>query len=73
MRICAGLVGPTIENMHVTAGKSKFLKGQMWGSLLRGDDPPIGRSNYEQSWGYIPTVSYKKDLTNLINYWIKKY
>jgi len=52
-----------ISNTNIIA-QIHDVKGQMWGSLLRGDDPPIGRSNYEQSWGYIPTVSYKKDLTN---------
>ena len=52
-----------ISNTNIIA-QTHDVKGQMWGSLLRGDDPPIGRSNYEQSWGYIPTVSYKKDLTN---------
>ena len=34
------------------------LKGQLWGSVLRGNDPPTGRSNYEESWGYIPTFSF---------------
>ena len=29
MRICAGLVGPIIENMHATAARSRYLKGQM--------------------------------------------
>ena len=36
----------------------------MWGSLLRGNDPPIGRSNYEESWGYIPTLSFERNLIN---------
>ena len=33
MRMCAGLVGPKIENMHATAARSKFLKGQKGGLL----------------------------------------
>ena len=28
MRICVGLVGPTIENVLPTAARSKFLRGQ---------------------------------------------
>ena len=40
------------------------LKGQLWGSVLHGNNPPIGRSNYEESWGYIPTFSIEKSLTN---------
>ena len=52
-----------ISNTNIVA-QSYSLKGQMWGSLLRGDDPPIGRSNYEENWGYIPTISYKKNLAN---------
>ena len=52
-----------ITSVNIIA-QSVALKGQMWGSLLRGDDPPIGRSNFEQKWGYIPVVSYTKDLAN---------
>ena len=52
-----------ILNTNILA-QSYSLKGQMWGSLLRGDDPPGGRSNYEENWGYIPTISYKKNLAN---------
>ena len=40
------------------------LKGQLWGSVLRGNDPPAGRSNYEESWGYIPTFSFEKNIHN---------
>ena len=35
MRICAGLVGPKIENMHATVARSRFLKGQMRGDVVR--------------------------------------
>lgn len=47
-----------------TLAQSYSLKGQVWGSILYGDNPPIGRSNYEESWGYIPTLSYEKNLVN---------
>ena len=52
-----------ISNTNITA-QVYSLKGQMWGSLLRGNDPPIGRSNYEESWGYIPTLSFERNLIN---------
>ena len=52
-----------ITSVNIIA-QSVAFKGQMWGSLLRGDDPPIGRSNFEQKWGYIPVFSYTKDLAN---------
>ena len=35
MCICADLAGPKIENMHATAGRSKFLKGQMRGDTVK--------------------------------------
>jgi len=38
-----------ISNINIVA-QAYSLKGQMWGSLLRGNNPPIGRSNYEESW-----------------------
>ena len=40
MRIYAGLVGPKIENMHATAGRSKFLKGQMRGDVVKEPKHP---------------------------------
>ena len=52
-----------ISNTNIAA-QVYSLKGQMWGSLLRGNDPPIGRSNYEESWGYIPTLSFERNLIN---------
>ena len=52
-----------ISNTNIAA-QAYSLKGQMWGSLLRGNDPPIGRSNYEESWGYIPTLSFERNLIN---------
>ena len=41
MRICAGLVGPKIENVHGTAARSKFLKDPPTESIL---DPAGGGS-----------------------------
>ncbi|SVB60403.1 uncharacterized protein METZ01_LOCUS213257, partial [marine metagenome] len=52
-----------ISNANIAA-QAYSLKGQMWGSLLRGNDPPTGRSNYEESWGYIPTLSFERNLIN---------
>ena len=52
-----------ISNANIAA-QAYSLKGQMWGSLLRGNDPPIGISNYEESWGYIPTLSFERNLIN---------
>ena len=57
------IIAIVISNANIAA-QAYSLKGQMWGSLLRGNDPPTGRSNYEESWGYIPTLSFERNLIN---------
>ena len=52
-----------IINSNIFA-QSSSLKGQLWGSVLHGKNPPLGRSNYEETWGYIPTLSFEKNLIN---------
>ena len=52
-----------IINSNIFA-QSSSLKGQLWGSVLHGNNPPLGRSNYEETWGYIPTLSFEKNLIN---------
>ena len=52
-----------IINSNIFA-QSSSLKGQLWGSVLHGNNPPLGRSNYEETWGYIPTFSFEKNLIN---------
>ena len=44
--------------------QSIVIKGQFWGSVMHGDDPPIGRSSFETALGYIPMLSLASDLSN---------
>ena len=43
--------------------QSIIIKGQFWGSVMHGDDPPIGRSSFETTLGYIPMLSLARDLS----------
>ena len=47
----------------VTLAQSFSLKGQLWGSVIHGDDPPVGRSSFETTLGYIPMLSLSRDLS----------
>ncbi len=40
------------------------FKGQLWGSIIHGDDPPVGRSSFETALGYIPMLSLAQNLPN---------
>ena len=42
-------------------GQGLHLKGQLWGSVTRGNDPAPGRENVEETFGYIPTLSLGRD------------
>ena len=44
--------------------QSIILKGQFWGSVMHGDDPPISRSSFETTLGYIPMLSLVRNLSN---------
>ena len=44
--------------------QSIIIKGQFWGSVMHGDDPPIGRSSFETTLGYIPMLSLARNLSN---------
>ncbi len=43
-------------------GQGLHLKGQLWGSVTRGNDPAPGRENVEETIGYIPTFSLARQL-----------
>ena len=43
-------------------GQGLHLKGQLWGSVTRGNDPAPGRENVEETVGYIPTFSLARQL-----------
>ena len=48
----------------VTLAQSFSLKGQLWSSVIHGDDPPVGRSSFETTLGYIPMLSLAQNLPN---------
>ena len=48
----------------VTLAQSFSLKGQLWGSVIHGDDPPAGRSSFETTLGYIPMLSVAHNLSD---------
>jgi len=43
-------------------GQGLHLKGQLWGSVTRGNDPAPGHSEIEETIGYIPTLSLGRQL-----------
>ena len=53
-----------LSTSAVTFSQPFTLKGQFWGSVLHGDDPPVGRSSFETTLGYIPTLSLSRNLHN---------
>ena len=52
-----------LSTSAVTLAQSFSLKGQLWGSIIHGDDPPVGRSSFETTLGYIPMLSLSRDLS----------
>ena len=44
--------------------QSIIIKGQFWGSVIHGDDPPTGQSSFETTLGYIPMLSLASNLSN---------
>jgi len=53
-----------LSTNSLTFSQSIILKGQFWGSVMHGDDPPIDRSSFETTLGYIPTLSLARNLSN---------
>ena len=39
------------------------LKGQFWGNILHGNDPPVSHSSFVTDLGYIPMLSLSRDLS----------
>ena len=39
------------------------LKGQFWGNILHGNDPPASHSSFVTDMGYIPMLSLSRDLS----------
>lgn len=39
------------------------LKGQFWGNILHGNDPPASHSSFVTDLGYIPMLSLSRDLS----------
>ena len=52
-----------LSTSAVALAQSFSLKGQLWGSVIHGDDPPVGRSSFETTLGYIPMLSLSRDLS----------
>ena len=48
----------------LTFAQSVIIKGQFWGSVMHGDDPPLGWSSFETTMGYIPMLSLARNLSN---------
>ena len=71
MCICAGLVGPKIENMHATAARSRFLKGQMRGDVVRQQKYGSLGPNPGSLWSHfgvsLPTLESLWDYFGYIN------
>ena len=53
-----------LSTSAVILAQSYSLKGQLWGSIIHGDDPPVGRSSFETTLGYIPMLSLAQNLPN---------
>lgn len=51
-------------SLSLASTQPYFLKGQFWASGLTGNDVPSGQSSFESTIGYIPTISFAKQLTN---------
>ena len=52
------LLAICLSTSAITFAQSFSLKGQFWGSVIHGDDPPAGRSSFETTLGYIPCLLY---------------
>ena len=53
-----------LSSNSLTFAQSIILKGQFWGSVMHGDDPPVDRSSFETTLGYIPMLSLARNLSN---------
>ena len=58
------LLAICLSTSAVTFAQSFSLKGQFWGSVIHGDDPPAGRSSFETTLGYIPMLSLARNLSD---------
>ena len=58
------LLAICLSTSAITFAQSFSLKGQLWGSVIHGDDPPVGRSSFETTLGYIPMLSLARNLSD---------
>ena len=58
------LLAICLSTSAITFAQSFSLKGQFWGSVIHGDDPPVGRSSFETTLGYIPMLSLARNLSD---------
>ena len=47
----------------ITFAQPFSLKGQIWGNILHGNDPPASHSSFVTDLGYIPMLSLSRDLS----------
>jgi hypothetical protein len=47
----------------ITFAQPFSLKGQFWGNILHGNDPPANHSSFVTDLGYIPMLSLSRDLS----------
>ena len=52
-----------LSTSAVTFTQPLSLKGQLWGNILYGNDPPAGHSSFVTDLGYIPMLSLSRDLS----------
>ena len=52
-----------LSTSAVTFTQPLSLKGQLWGNMLYGNDPPAGHSSFVTDLGYIPMLSLSRDLS----------
>jgi len=49
---------------YLLSAQSLSTKGQLWFGALKGNNAPSNQSSLEMSIGYIPTISFYKDMHN---------
>ena len=57
------LLAICLSTSAITFTQPLSLKGQLWGNILHGNDPPAGHSSFVTDLGYIPMLSLSRDLS----------
>ena len=52
-----------LSTSAATFAQQFSLKGQFWGNILHGNDPPASHSSFVTDLGYIPMLSLSRDLS----------